>query len=169
MASSDRSCRAAAASRIRVSIRCSSSQKKAGSRITRPGLFCGVRLVHPAHTAAARRSGSRLIFLLLDDDRFCRQEESGDRRRVLERRARHLSGVDDARLNEVLVRVREGVVAEGIILRATYLLDHERAFSAGVLHDHADRLLERAADDLDADLLVGIGQLYALECTLRAK
>src|SRR2546423_128612 len=168
MASSDRSCRAAAASRIRVSIRYSSSKKsRVSHNETRP--FCGVRLVHAAHTAAARRSGSRLVFLLLDDDRFCRQEESGDRRRVLECRARHLSGVDDARLNEVLVRVREGVVAEGIILRATYLLDHERAFSAGVLHDHTDRLLERAAHDLDADLLVGIGQLYALECTLRAK
>ncbi len=51
---------------------------------------------------------------------------------------------------------------------ATHLLDDDRAFAARVLHDHADRLLDRATDDVDADLLVGVLELEVLERLLRA-
>src|SRR4051812_35784669 len=74
-------------------------------------------LVHAANSTAARRSRSRLVFLLLDDDGFRRQQETRDRRRVLQRRARDLRRVDDARGHEVLVGVGERVIAEVLVLR----------------------------------------------------
>src|SRR5215204_5897863 len=124
---------------------------KRGLRDAEPPLsYSGaLSLVHPAHATAARRSRSRLVFLLLDDDGFRREEKSGDRRRVLQRRARHLRRVDDARAHEVFIRVRERVVAEVLVLRATDLLDDDRAFTARVLHDHAERLLDGATHDVD--------------------
>ena len=44
-------------------------------------------------------------------------------------------------------------------LQAADLLDHDRALEPGVLGDLADRLLERAADDLRARRLVGVEAL----------
>src|SRR5437879_5481665 len=41
--------------------------------------------------------------------------------------------------------------------RVLHLADHDRRLGPGVLRDDPDRLLERAADDLDAGLLVVIG------------
>ena len=64
----------------------------------------------------ADRPGRR-FFLLLDDERFGREQEPGDRRRVLQRRAGDLGRVDDARLHQVLVRVGERVEAERVVLR----------------------------------------------------
>src|SRR5688572_25823333 len=79
-------------------------------------------LVHPAHAAATRRGRSRLVFLLLDDQRFGREEKAGDRRGVLERRAGHLGRVDDTGLDQVLVLVGQRVVTERVVLRAPDLL-----------------------------------------------
>src|SRR5262249_14392352 len=124
--------------------------------------------VHAAHAAATRRGRCRLLFLLLHDQRFGREEQAGDGRRVLQRRTGDLGRIDDARLYEVLVRVGERVVAKRVVLGATDLLDDDGAFGARVLDDHADRLFDRAADDLDADLLVGLTQLERLEHPLRA-
>src|SRR3569833_172106 len=142
-------------------------QKKTGVACATPvSPSCWDGLVHAAHAAARRTAGSRLVFLLLDDERFRREEEAGDRRRVLQRRAGHLGRVDDAGLDQVLVRVGERVVTERVILRRTDLLDDDGAFTTGVLHDHADRLFDGAANDVDANLLVGI-QLDRLERALR--
>ena len=70
-----------------------------------------------------------ILLLLLDDDRFRREEERRDRRGVLERRARHLRRIDDARLDEILIRVREGVVAELVVLAGADLLENDRTFA----------------------------------------
>src|SRR6185437_12898361 len=56
---------------------------------------------------------------------------------------------------------------EVLVLRRTNLLDDDRAFTARVVHDHADRLLDGALDDVHADLLV-FGELDALQRNLRA-
>src|SRR5687768_7353206 len=125
-------------------------------------------LVHPAHAATRRAGRSRLVFLLLDDQRFRREQEARDRRRILQRRAGNLRRIDDTGRHEILIRVGQRVVAELVVLRRTNLLDHDRAFSAGVVRDHAHRLLERATDDVDADLLIVLLELQALERTLRA-
>src|SRR5262245_11216974 len=82
-------------------------------------------LVHPTHATARRGRGSGFLLLLLDDEGFRREEERGDRRGVLERRAGHLRRVDDAREDEVLVRVGERVVAEVLVLRGADLLDDD--------------------------------------------
>src|SRR5512140_2631266 len=128
------------------------------------------RLVHAAHAAAARAAGrsTRLLLLLLDDDRFRREKQAGDRRRILQRGAGHLRGIDHARGDEILVVVREGVVAELVILRGANLLEDDRAFATRVLDDHAEGLLDRLANDVDADLLLAVVELERLERLLRA-
>src|SRR5690606_37758925 len=96
--------------------------------------------VHPAHAAAGHRR--RLLgLLLLDDHGLRREQEAGDGRRVLERRTRDLGRVDHAGLDQVLVRVGLGVVAEVHVLVLANALDHDRALGARILRDLTDRLL----------------------------
>src|SRR5687767_4150908 len=114
-------------------------------------------LVHPAHAAAGAAVATARGFLLLlrnlRDQSFRREQQGGDRRRVLERRAHDLHRVDDAGVDHVLVLVGAGVVAV-VTLRVLDLLDDDRAFLARVGRDPAERLFDRLADDVDADLLV---------------
>ena len=74
-----------------------------------------------------------------------------------------LGGVDDAALEEVLVLLGAGVVAvvrvtvggrAAAVTTVLHLIHDDAAFEAGVLDNHAQRLLDGAADDLDAELLV---------------
>ena len=55
-----------------------------------------------------------------------------------------LGGVDDAALEEVLVLLGTGVVAV-VTLAVLDLVDDDAAFEAGVLDNHAQRLLDGAA------------------------
>src|ERR671914_1795312 len=74
---------------------------------------------------------------------------------MLQRRASHLGGVDDALLEHVNVLATERVEAAAYRL----LLDcghHDRALLAGVLGDLPDRCLESAPDDAHADHLVAL-------------
>src|SRR4030095_8381868 len=48
------------------------------------------------------------------------------------------------------------------------LVQHDRAFLAGVFDDLAQRLLNRAEDDLDARVLVGVRTLQVLDVGARA-
>ena len=75
------------------------------------------------------------------------------RDRVLERGARHLERVDDALGDHVAELVLRGVVALAH-LQLLHLLDDHRAVLAGVDRDAAERLLERALEDVRAGLLV---------------
>ena len=95
-------------------------------------------------------------FLLLGqvrDHAVGRQQEPRDGGRVLERRARDLRRIDDARLQEVGVLAGADVVA----VRARRLLDvgdDERRFLAGVADELAEGSLDRTRDDGRADGLV---------------
>src|SRR5207244_2966422 len=69
--------------------------------------------VHSAHAAAVAAGHRRflLLFRNLRHERFRREQERRDGRRVLERRTHDLGRVDDARLHQILVSVREGIEA----------------------------------------------------------
>ena len=73
--------------------------------------------------------------------------------------AHDLGRVDDAGLDQVLVLLGGGVEAERA-LAVLDLLDHDRAVDARVVGDLAQRLLDRAADDVDAVLPV-VAELQA--------
>src|SRR5688500_2688408 len=112
-------------------------------------------LVPPAHAAtAARHRRGRLVCLPLHDHALGREQEARDRCRVLQRGAGDLGRVDHAGLDQVLVRVGAGVVAEVLVLRLLHPRHDDRALDTGVRRDDADRLLDGAAHDVDADLLV---------------
>ena len=57
----------------------------------------------------------------------------------------------------------------GVVVFHAQLADDARAFRARILGDLADRGLDGAADDLDADALVVIGGFQTIECACRAK
>src|SRR3954471_12698020 len=121
-------------------------------------------LVHTAHAAGAARSAAGRFLLLLrnlGDEGFGRQQQRGDRRGVLQRRADDLRGVDDAGLDEILVGVGQRVETFGV-LRLTHALHDDGAFVSGVGRNPPHRLFDRALDDVDADLLIAF-ELQAVE------
>src|SRR2546422_3116840 len=122
-----------------------------------PELTGSRRLVHPAHATAAGHRGHLLLLLLLRHHALSGEEQSRDGRGVLQRRAGDLGRVDDAGRDQILVLVGLGVVAEVELGRLLHLAHDDRALGTRILNDDPNRLLERAADDLDAGLLVVIG------------
>src|SRR5881396_2277392 len=115
------------------------------------------RSVHPAHATAAGHRGHLLLLLLLHHHALSGEEQSRDGRGVLQRRAGDLGWVDHASQHQVLVLAGLGVVAEVQLGGLLHLPDHDRRLCTRVLNDDPDRFLERAADDVNAGLLVVIG------------
>src|SRR4029079_12372756 len=75
-----------------------------------------------AVTTATTRSRRRLLLLRdLRDERFRREEQARHRRRVLQRRARHLGRVDDAGLEHVDVPLAVDIVAGELVLALVLL------------------------------------------------
>ena len=97
--------------------------------------------VHPS--AVVVTAGGTGLLLLRDvrDQRFRGQDHRGDGSGVLERRAGHLGGVDDALLEEVTVVAGKGVVAV-TGLEALDVLDDDLTGCTGVVGDLACRGLE---------------------------
>src|SRR5438132_2941131 len=122
-----------------------------------PELTGSRRSVHPAHATAAGHRGHLLLLLLLHHHALGGEEQSRDGRGVLQRRAGDLGRVDDAGRDQILVLIGLGVVAVVQLGRLLDLSHDDCAFGTRVLNDDPDRLLERAADNLDAGLLVVIG------------
>src|SRR3954471_7672126 len=124
---------------------------------------------HPARraaAAAAAAASSLLLLHLLGDHRLGGEEKSGYARRVLQRGAGDLRRVDHPRRHQLFILSRASVVAEPA-LPLLHLLQHDASFEARVPHDAAERLLDRAADDLHADALVAL-ELEAFERLLAA-
>src|ERR1700690_3718628 len=120
------------------------------------GLFLDRAVRSVVHAAAGGMRGGRVLLLRdLGDHALCREQEPGDRRRVLQGRARDLGRVDNAGLHEVLVLVRRDVEAE-VALAGENLADDNRALHARVGAEHPDGVLDGPADDLRADLLVAL-------------
>src|SRR5206468_726005 len=95
------------------------------------------------------------LFHQLGHHRFGREQQAGDGRRILQRRARDLGRVDYAHLYEIAVGFSLGIEAE--VARAFGdLVQHDRGLLARVGDDLAQRLFQGAAHDLDAGLLVGV-------------
>src|SRR5262245_11721841 len=121
--------------------------------------------VHVAH-AAARRHGRSLLLRHLGHHRLGGDEETRHRRSVLQRGAHDLGRVDDALLHQIAVFAGRGVVAEGVVVLVHDLADDHGAVFAGSVGDLPRRHVKRAADDIDADLLVSLGvfSLASADC-----
>ena len=117
---------------------------------------------HAAHARAARHCG-RIRLGMLGDRRFGGHNQARDGRCVLKRRAHDLGRVDDTELHEIAELAGLRVVAVAIFLRIEQLANHHGAVAAGVVDDLARWRLDRLAHNIDAGLLVGIGDLHAVE------
>src|SRR5579862_8615335 len=111
---------------------------------------------HSAHSAAAAgHSATRALLLRhFGDHRLGGDQQSGDGRRTLDRRAHDLGWVDDALGDEVAVFASLRVVAVVALILFQDLANHDRTVSAGVERNLARRRLDRLAHDVDAVLLV---------------
>src|SRR5437764_8371229 len=126
--------------------------------------------VHTAHAAARRhRRHRRLRLGLLGYHRLGRDQETGDRRRVLQRVPHDFRRIDDAGLDEVGELALLGIIAVVDVLAVQELADDDRAVGAGVLGNLPSRPLEGPADDVDTDLLVRIGRGQLVERLDRIK
>src|SRR5262249_41397249 len=123
------------------------------------------------HAAVARHSGSagRLVLRQLGHHRLGGDEQTGDRGRILQRRAHDLGRVDDAGLDEVDVFLALRVEAESLRLVLEDLADHDRALDARVLGDLPYRAFQRLEHDVDAGLDVGVVVVDAADRLLGAQ
>ena len=108
-----------------------------------------------------RRRGFRLW--LLGHHSLGGDEETSNRRGILQSRADDLGWVDDALFYEIAIFAGLGVIAEGIISRIEDLAGDHRAVLARILSNLAGGRLQRSPYDIDANLLVVISVLEAVK------
>src|SRR3954470_18681416 len=101
------------------------------------------------------------------DHDFRREQQAGNRGRVLQRETRDLRRVEDALFQHVAVLAGAGVVAIGALARLDGVQD-DRGIFAGVLDDLTQRLFDRARQDANADRLVFVRTFELLEGLQRA-
>src|SRR5579863_381335 len=125
--------------------------------------------VHAAHAAHAARRAVAVFLVLrgLGHHDLGREQQARHRGGVLQRKTGHLGRVQNAGLEHVAELARGGVVAEGA-LAFLHTVENHGSVLAGVLDDLAQRLLDRAGQNADADRLVLIRTLEVLERTLGA-
>src|SRR6266545_3197370 len=119
-------------------------------------------LHHAAHVGHASTRTDGLLLGSFGHDGLRGQDVLRDRRSVLKRRARDHRRVDDAGLDQVLDLAGVDVQAHAGAC-VPHLVDDDRRLHARILRKLADRLLERALDDLRARLLVGDRDLVELD------
>src|SRR5664279_3857468 len=100
---------------------------------------------------------------MFGDRRLGCDEQTRDRRGVLEGRADDLGRIDNAELDQVTILPGLRIVAVVIVLGFEQLANHHGAVRAGVVNDLAGRRLDRFADDVDAGLLIGVFDLKVFE------
>ena len=108
-----------------------------------------------------------IFFRRFRDHDFRREQQTGDRRRVLQREARDLGRIQDAGVDHVAVLARAGVVAVRALATLDLVQHHGRVF-ASVLDDLTQRLFDRARQDANADRLVFVRTFELVEGLLRA-
>src|SRR5882757_10844400 len=93
--------------------------------------FGGDLHVHSAH-AAWRHSAMAVLLILrsLGNHYFCRQQQTGNRRCVLQRETCDLGRVQDARIEHVTELSRGGVVAERALAFLDAVEDHSGIFTS---------------------------------------
>src|SRR5439155_1550436 len=103
-----------------------------------------------------------LVLRRLGDHDLGREQQPGHRGGILQRQPRHLGRVQDTLLEHVAELAGSGVVPEGALAFLDAVEDH-RGVLAGVVDDLAQRLLDRARENADADRLVLIRRLELVE------
>src|SRR5260221_810056 len=132
-------------------------------------LLCSERLdleihtTHAAHAAARRHAGAGVLLRHFGHHVFGGDQESRDRRCVLDRHMNHLGRVDDALGDQVDVFAGLGIEAVGVLVLLEDLADDDRAVFSGIDGDLAGRIGQRLAHDLDAGLLVVVLGAQSLE------
>ena len=115
------------------------------------------------------RRSALVLFRHFGDHGLGGDQQTGNRRRTLDRRAHDLGRVDNAFGDEIAVFAGLRVEAVGILILVHDLADHDRTVRTGIDRDLTRRRLDRLAHDVDAVLLVLVLGLEALECLDRTQ
>src|SRR5690606_23306284 len=94
---------------------------------------------------------------------FRRQDQSGNRGGILQRRTGDLGRIDDADFHQFAELTCGGVVAE-VTLAFVHLCHHNGRLLTRVADDGAQGGLQGTADDIDARILVRVIALEAIQC-----
>src|ERR1700757_5194263 len=108
-----------------------------------------------------------LILRSLGHHDLRREQQAGHRSGVLQCKTRHLGRVQDALVEHVPELTRRGVPAESALAFLDAVQNY-RSVLAGVVDDLAQRLLDRAGEDADTDVLVLVRRLELIESALYA-
>src|SRR3954466_5109775 len=110
-----------------------------------------------------------MLFVLrrFRDHDFRREQQTRDRRRVLQRETRDLGRIEDALFQHVAVLAGARVGAIGALARLDGVQDNRGIFT-GILDDLTQRLFDRARQDANADRLVFVRTFELLEGLQRA-
>src|SRR5690348_13835205 len=113
-------------------------QLKLAGTLEEPDPMAGLPLALEVHVSGAGHRRWRLFPLgLFGDQGLGGDEQRSHRRRILQRRAHHFGGIDDARLYQVLIFASGGVVAPIVIALFQELADHHRTVVPRILGDLA--------------------------------
>src|SRR5262249_37220118 len=118
------------------------------------------------HSAAGRHWSGLFLLRNLRNDRLSCQQQTSYRSSVLQRRARHFCGIDDAHLQHIAVLLALRIESVVGILVALDLIHDDRAFEARVCNDLTKRFLESATHNADSDVLVVVFEREALQSLL---
>src|SRR5437588_312141 len=110
----------------------------------------------PLHRRGWRHAGLLFLLGLVDDQDLGREQHRRDAGGVLQRRAGHFRRVHDAGLEHVLELAGQDVESHSG-LAPPHFLDDDRTLAPGVPRELTERLVEGAADDIHADLLIAGG------------
>src|SRR5262249_28328873 len=117
---------------------------------------------HTTHAAAHAVMVVVVVVVLLallgdvGDQGFGGEQQVGDAGGILQCRARHLHGVDDAGFPHVAVAAALGVVAVVLFLAAADIVRDHGAVQTRVVGDPAAGNIERRLEHADAEVLVAV-------------
>ena len=81
--------------------------------------------------------------------RIGRQQQSGDRRSILQRSAHHFGRIDDSRSGQIF-KLTGGRIEPFVAFQLFHFADDHGAFDAGVFSNAPQRFLQRAPHNLDS-------------------
>ncbi len=112
-------------------------------------------LVHASHSTASRRHRRRFLILLdFAHQGFGREQERGNRSRILEGRASDFRRIKHAGRDQIFIRLALGIEAVVCVFALADLLHDHSTLVTRIESDQAERFLECAADDGNTDRFV---------------
>lgn len=130
------------------------------------GLCCLEHTAHTTHTTSTAHGRSRhLLLRSIDDGNLSGTQQRSNTRRINERSANNLQGINDTSSDHIDILASSAVEAlvevSSILIRK--LANNDRTLKTSVLDDRARGTGDGALDDVDTEVLIEVGSLGVLQ------